>query len=393
MRLLYYTGGLSGSGHIVSGLAIAAALKRASIHADFRILSAPNDFCHLAATEHVDFAEIPVEGIAQLGSDGWQTSALYAAIADWQPDIVVADLHWFALDAMLDSLPCRKAILFRQVAPHFFTISLPDRQLRFRPEAWDLVLATEPGFSLPFSCQTIEPLIIRNRDEILPANQARHELGLAKDAQTCLFPFNGHSHEAAEAWNNFSYLEDEGWTVYRSENRQGGLFPAVSWFNAFDLLVCGAGYNAFWEARYFEKEAYFVSFPRRFEDQDLRIARCGDYTPRENGADQLVRRFSIYDKAVPALLLGLVQAAVGPREPCFRMGGVGQQGGSDRDGNGRVQSVYPDAGGETLHQIAADRLQAGTVNVGQQDHEFVAAVAEGHIAAADASGYQSAGRF
>ena len=55
------------------------------------------------------------------------------------------------------------------------------------------------------------------------------------------------------------------------------------------MLVCGAGYSAFWEARYFRKEAYFVPYPRNFEDQARRVALGSDYEFDENGVDQSVR--------------------------------------------------------------------------------------------------------
>ena len=51
-----------------------------------------------------------------------------------------------------------------------------------------------------------------------------------------------------------------------------------------------AGYNAFWEARYFGKEACFAPFPRHFEDQYHRVRVNSDYVPKENGADELVKR-------------------------------------------------------------------------------------------------------
>jgi UDP-N-acetylglucosamine:LPS N-acetylglucosamine transferase len=73
-----------------------------------------------------------------------------------------------------------------------------------------------------------------------------------------------------------------------STNYQGGLFPVLDYFNAFDLLICSAGYNAFWEARFFDKEAIFIPVPRRFEDQRKRVEENLDYTFKENGADQLV---------------------------------------------------------------------------------------------------------
>ncbi len=68
----------------------------------------------------------------------------------------------------------------------------------------------------------------------------------------------------------------------------GGLFLAVDYFNAFDLVICGAGYNAFWEAVYFKKEAIFVPAPRRFEDQKKRVHECQEHYFDTNGADQLV---------------------------------------------------------------------------------------------------------
>jgi hypothetical protein len=94
--------------------------------------------------------------------------------------------------------------------------------------------------------------------------------------------------EGEAAWKSFAYLEREGWNVVRSDNRRGGLFPAVDWFAAFDLLVCGAGYSAFWEARWLQKDAFFVPFPRQFENQARRVALCSDYEMKRNGADELV---------------------------------------------------------------------------------------------------------
>ena len=57
---------------------------------------------------------------------------------------------------------------------------------------------------------------------------------------------------------------------------------------SFDLVVCGAGYNAFWEIIYFNKEAAFEPVPRRFEDQYRRVRECQEHYFDENGADQLV---------------------------------------------------------------------------------------------------------
>ncbi len=290
MRVLFYTGGLSGSGHVTRGLTLVNAFRRSGAAADFSILSVHTEYGRFAEAFGVPIEQIPPEDETALGPDRYRDSALFRAIESSKPDVLVADIHWFALDSFLRDLPCKKVFLTRQIDPRTFRFRTPDRELVFRPEDWDLVLRSEPGFDLPFPSESVEPLVLRNRDEILPAEAARADLGLGPEDRACLFAFSGRTGEGAEAWKSFSYLEEEGWTVVRSDNREGGLFPAMDWYNAFDLVVCGAGYNQFWEARYLRKEAYFVPFPRRFEDQARRIALCSDYEFEENGADQVVRR-------------------------------------------------------------------------------------------------------
>ncbi len=46
-----------------------------------------------------------------------------------------------------------------------------------------------------------------------------------------------------------------------SINYEGGIFPVVNYFNAFDLIICGASYNSFWEAIYLKKKLYL--YPTR----------------------------------------------------------------------------------------------------------------------------------
>ncbi len=290
MRVLYYTGGTTGSGHLVRGLTLANAFRRAGAPVDFSILSVNTEYGRFAEIFEVPLVQIPPEDETALGPDRYRGSALYRAIEAAAPDVLVVDIHWFALDSFIRELPCRKVILIRRIDPRYFRFRVADRELAFRPGDWDLVLRTEPGFDLPFPSESVEPLVLRSRDEILTAADARADLGLGPEDRACLFAFSGGVGKGAESWSSFSYLEDEGWKVIRSDNREGGLFPAVDWYNAFDLVVCGAGYNAFWEARYFRKEAFFVPCETRFEDPVGRIALCSDYDFEENGADQAVRR-------------------------------------------------------------------------------------------------------
>jgi hypothetical protein len=269
MRVLFYSGGVTGSGHIVLGLCVAAALKRSGMPYEVAILSVETPFAQLARRSGVSIMTLPAEEADALGPERYRESALFRAIDSYRPDFLIVDLFWFNLDAFLRELPCKKILLIRQVDPAIFHFRVPGRELTF-------------------PARQIEPLVLRDRDEIMDRAAARADLGFGDKEETCLFAFNGKQGEGASAWKSYSYLREEGWKVYRSDNRQGGLFPAVDWFNAFDMLVCGAGYSAFWEARAFGKEAFFLPFPRRFEDQARRAALNADYRPRANGADELV---------------------------------------------------------------------------------------------------------
>jgi len=264
-------------------------MKRVDVDIEFQLLTVETPFAITAERFGIPLRCVPLEESEKLSYEVFKNSSLYSAIIEFAPDVLIVDLYWFPLEAFIRDLPCKKVFIARQIDPAFFCIRLPDRELRFRPEDYDLVIKTEPGFELPFQSTEIDPIIIRNRDEIMSREAARADLGIGPDERTCLFAFNGAEGEGATAWKSFSYLEDEGWRVVRSDNRSGGLFPVVDWYNAFDMMVLGAGYSAFWEARYFGREAFFVPFRRRFEDQARRVATCSDYTPRENGADTLVK--------------------------------------------------------------------------------------------------------
>jgi len=61
----------------------------------------------------------------------------------------------------------------------------------------------------------------------------------------------------------------------------------VDYFNAIDLIVCGAGYNQVWEANFFAKKALFELLDVHFSDQRLRLSASENFHFDINGADQL----------------------------------------------------------------------------------------------------------
>ncbi len=286
MKIVFYASGIAGSGRLVRGIAIGNALKRKNIDCEFVILSS-SSFAHLADVFGISHLEIPPEDENQLSKENFHESALYKTIIELNADILLVDLLWFNIYNFIHELACKKIFLCHQVFDDFFTIQLPVEKLSFKSEDYDLLFAIEP-FSCSFPMDQINPLILRNRDEIFSRNDAIGKLNLDDSRETCLFAFNGRLGDFEKNKGKYSYLEDAGYQMVYTSNYKGGLFPVVDYFNAFDFIICAAGYNQFWEVVYFNKEAVFENVPLAFSSTKHRIKECQEYYFDENGADQLV---------------------------------------------------------------------------------------------------------
>lgn len=231
--------------------------------------------------------EIQPETEKQLGSGACRNSQMFRTIAGINPDVLLVDLLWFPIFHFINDLSCKKVFLSRQVSDRFFSIPLSTGTLNFNPDDYDRIIAIEP-FDSCIDMEFINPIIFRNRAEILGKEEALHKLGLNRGKPVCLLAYNGHPGDYKRVKNLYSYLGDEGYQMVYTSNYKGGIFPVVDYFNAFDFIVCGAGYNAFWETVYFDKEAIIIPTNARFEDPGVRIDRGADFTFDGNGADQLV---------------------------------------------------------------------------------------------------------
>ena len=285
MKILFYTSGVAGSGRLVRGIAIGNALKRKKINCDFTILSS-SSFAHLCDQLEIKHIEIPIESEEQLSKEQITSSTLYKTITKINPDILIVDLLWFSIYNFIDELNCKKVFICHQVVDNFFTIKMPEKELRFNEKQYDLLLSIEP-FRSKIKFKNINPLILRNRDEILSREEALTKLNLDPSKEVCLYAFNNRPGDFDKFRKKYSYLEDVYQMVYTS-NYSGGLFPVIDYFNAFDFIVCAAGYNQFWEVIYFNKEAVFEHVPLNFSSTERRVTECSDYQFDENGADQLV---------------------------------------------------------------------------------------------------------
>ncbi len=286
MKILYYTSGKTGAGRVTRGIAIFNALKRKQIDCSFLILCS-NNFSHLLNIFNISHFEIPLEDEIELSKVNYKNSILYDTLITEKPDILIVDLLWFTIHNFINEIPCRKIFLCRQVFHDYFSIDFQGETITFNPEDYDYLFSIEP-FNAPFEMTPLSPFVLRNRGEILSREEAAEKLKIDKGRKTCFLYCNGEPGEFQEIKDMFSYLEKEGYQVIYSSNYDKGLFPVTDYFNVADHVICGGGYNSFWETKYFQKDTIYIPAERNFESHEFRIQHNRDFTFDENGADQLV---------------------------------------------------------------------------------------------------------
>ncbi len=285
MRIVYYCAAVTGSGHTVRGIAIHNALVRNGAPCEF-IMVGTLGMAELARGQGIPVVELEHETFETLAPGCYRESATFRALEELDADTLIVDLAWYATHRIVADLRAHTVLLVRQVSEDFFSYEHDGTAVHFDPAAYDRVIRIEPC-DLPFDAQTIDPIVIRNPSEILSRADAAAALGIDPGRPTALIATNGKPGEFEELTQTYSYLDDD-YQLFCTSNHHGGIFPIVDYFNAFDLVVCSGGYNAFWEAVLFGKEAVFIPHARRFESQTQRIERCQEYQSTGNGADQLV---------------------------------------------------------------------------------------------------------
>lgn len=274
-----------GSGDLVTGLALAEGFRRAGLEVDFTILS-NNEFGSLA-DGIARFVRVPVEPHLFLVND--RRTRLYREIMRIRPDLLIVFGSWVPVLPYLDEIDSSTVLLLRQCNDPWLSLRLPGGQVvPINPEAYDLALSCEPGF-LPPGFSPIEPVVIRNRDEILSRDEARSRLGVPEGKRLCVIARNGYDGELEALLDRHSAPGDE-WHVLTMTNRDGsGVFPLADYAAAIDLLISGGGYATFYETRYFGIPAQLEAFDRNAEDIGWRLRENAGYEFDVNGADQFVQ--------------------------------------------------------------------------------------------------------
>lgn len=318
MRVVYATAGDVGVGDLVHGLALRAAAQRSGLPITVTVLSATGRsdggsggggaaafpaLRHVDDLHHATFS--PREIVAASTA---RSSALAAALRALRPDVVVVGQFWMPFQHIVGGLDVPAALLLRK-APAIWVQG--PAALPFSSSSWTRVIETEPvGFGVVGSTSA-PPLVVCNPDELLDAATARAQLlaGRVDDGRPLRLVFQaGNVGEAQQLATSSPSLD--GVAVVPMGGRADGQglhgrramqtrvidlrdddapFPVARLLLGADEVVSGAGYNAFWEARWLgtAHKTHLVALPRSIDDQAWRLS-LSTTTMTANGADVLI---------------------------------------------------------------------------------------------------------
>lgn len=298
-RVLFATSNGTGLGHLNRAMAIARRLP-AGVESSFFTLS--------AAAPVVAAAGYPVDYMASYrrpasGTDrAWNLrlkAILGQVFSERRPDLVVFDgvhpyralTHLLSARGAPPSLWCRRP-LWRAGSSRAPLNRAGGFDAVLEPGELAASLDQGPTTDLRSAVVAVDPIVLLDRDELLPRAEAAAELGIDPDRRTVLVNLGqGGEVDAAvtrtlEALSaagdlQVAVLESSiaaGRTVPPGVIRLAATFPMSRYFEAFDLAVAAAGYNAFHELIAFAVPTLFVPMGRQTDDQPARArwaARAG----------------------------------------------------------------------------------------------------------------------
>jgi hypothetical protein len=275
VKVAYFTAGTVGAGHLVRGLAIERALARAGFTGSYRMFGPPLPFPAAAQTA---YEPVEIRADRSLLDPRLAAEAGFARrLAEDAPDLLLVDLFWMPLRWVLPALPCEAWLLLRTCPPRWL---VGPTGARFDRRQYARIVAIEP-LDYDVIDEVIDPVVIANPDDCRPPQALRDRLGVPPGRPLTVVLHAGEPGEAA-------VLRAEAGpdAVVLDLFQERALFPAAEWLGGADRIVSGAGYNAYWEARWlgYAGKTTFVSFTRAIDDQERRLT-FGDYRPRQNGAD------------------------------------------------------------------------------------------------------------
>jgi hypothetical protein len=275
VRVAYVTAGTVGAGHLVRGHAIGRALTRRGFAGAYCAFGPPVPY-PVAAT--VDYRSVTLDPHELRDPARAAGSGVANALAEFRPDLLLVDLFWAPVRHVLPRLGCEAWLLLR-TCPRAWFDGPPDT--RFEPRQFRRIIAIEP-FRHAAIRESVDPIVVCNPDECRPPGALRERLGVPDGQPLTVAMHAGLAGEIAQL------TPDE--TTHRLDLfADDALVPVAEWLPGADRILCAAGYNAFWEARWlgYAGRTRFTPLPRKIDDQGWRVTNCAGYAMRANGADAL----------------------------------------------------------------------------------------------------------
>lgn len=286
MRVALFTAGTVGAGHLMRGVAIARAIARAGLACEFRHfgprLAFPPEHTLARYADTYEIIDVLADRMLRdrvLAAE----SPLTHALESYRPDVLIVDVFWLPLRWVLPFLRVESWLLVRTAPSHWLTNLGP---ISFVPSQYARIIGMEPVPYREVNC-VIDPIVVANPEECQPPEALRAHFGVPAEERLAVV---AHAGERGELEQLRAAAPEEALRELDLHAART-LFPAAEWLGGADRIVCGGGFNSFWEAKWlgYADRTTFVPFPRNIDDQAHRITTMRDYEMYGNGADQLVQ--------------------------------------------------------------------------------------------------------
>lgn len=282
MKIAHFTAGTIGAAHFIHAYAIRRALGRAGFTGDYRLFAPTWRYPFVMAHDWYERIEVVPE--RQLDIAQAADTSLTRTLRGFRPDLIIAELFWAPLHHIRHLFDCEVWLLLRKCVDQWF-VGPPEA--RYDPARWDRIIAMEP-IEHPSITHRIDPVVCANPDECQPDAALREHLGVADEKTLAVVAHTGPREEQDAL---AAVGEEDVHVAHFDLNDPDSLFPLAEWLPGADVIMTGAGFNAYWESKWlgFYDRCFFTAFPRPIDDQAWRARECADYWPKENGADTLSR--------------------------------------------------------------------------------------------------------
>lgn len=280
MKIAFFTAGTVGAGHLVLGLAVERGLRRAGFTGEYRMFGPEVPY---PLARRVAYQPVAVNYEELTDAARAPESELARALRTYAPDLLLIDLFWAPLNAILPLPSCETWLLLRYV-PDAWLVGTPD--IRFDSARYPRIVATEP-LDHPLLTDLLDPIVIANPDECAPKHALRERVGATAADRLVVITDTAPPGTFLEQLPDDIGSDD---TVVRFNLHDvDAPFPLAEWLPGADLVIGAAGYSTFWEARwlgYFDRTRFFP-VECKIDNQYWRVRHCSDWVPEGNGADQL----------------------------------------------------------------------------------------------------------